>query len=127
MSKNRASGSAAVRQRVVERSPLDELHRHERHAVLFFDREDGDDVGMVERGHGAGFTPESRQALRIGGDLGRQHLERDIAAEPRIVRAIDVAHPAGTEGRQDLVGADALTLREVHGERRILLCGSRQH
>ena len=37
--------------------------------------------------------------------LGGQNLDGDVAAEPRVARAIDLAHPAGAERRDDLVRA----------------------
>ena len=58
----------------------------------------------------------ARKAFRIGGDRGGQYLERDVVTEPCIVRAIDIAHATGAEGRQDLIATDALTRGEVHGE-----------
>ena len=93
-------------QGVLERSPLDQLHGHERHAVRLFDREDGDDVRMVEGGDGPGLAPEAGQALWIGGDVGGQNLERDIAAEPVIVGPIHLAHAAAAKRGDDPVCAD---------------------
>ena len=46
---------------------------------------------------------EARQPLGVGGD---GHLQRDVAAEPRIVRSIHLTHAAGTERSDDLVGTD---------------------
>jgi hypothetical protein len=66
---------------------------------------DGDDVRMIERGDGAGFTPESLEAVWIGGNVGRQHLERHVTAEARIVRPVHVAHAARTERSHDLVNS----------------------
>jgi hypothetical protein len=43
----------------------------------------------------------------IGGiDLpGGQHLDGDQPIEPRITRAVDLAHSAGSQGRHNLIGA----------------------
>ena len=38
---------------------------------------------------------------------GRQDLDRDLAPEPRVARAVHLAHAAGAERRDDLVGAEA--------------------
>ena len=44
----------------------------------------------------------------------RQHLDRDVALEPRVARAVDLAHAARAERRQDLVRAEALAGSEGH-------------
>ena len=110
----------AAGQQPIERSPLDQLHRDERHGVCVLDREDRDDVGVIEGGNDAGFVPKAGKALGIGGDVGGEYLERGVAAKPRIVRAIDVAHASGTQGRQNLVASDVPAVGEVHGGTRIL-------
>ena len=38
------------------------------------------------------------EAIGIVGERGGQDLDRDVAAEPRVARAIDLAHAAGAEG-----------------------------
>ena len=54
-------------------------------------------------------------AFRIG-DKGRgQHLQRDLAFQPRVRRTPDLAHPAHPECGDDLVGADARSRGERHG------------
>ena len=67
---------------------------------------DSEDVGMRQGGGGPGFPFEPRQELQRR-ERCRQDFERDLAAEPRVVRAIDPAHAPGTKGRQDLVSANA--------------------
>ena len=68
---------------------------------------DRDDVGMGEGGGGAGLALEAPEPLGIGGEVLGQHLDGDVASEPRVPRPIDLAHPARAERRQDLVGAEA--------------------
>jgi len=36
---------------------------------------------MRKRGNGAGLTFEMRERLRIGGQIGRQNVDRDVAPE----------------------------------------------
>ena len=55
-------------------------------------------------------TPRSELA-RIG--FG-QHLDRDVTAQPRIGGAIDLAHPARAEQRDDLVRADTGSRNQRH-------------
>ena len=40
--------------------------------------------------------------------VGSEHLDRDRAAEPRVARAIDLAHPAGADPVEDLVVPERL-------------------
>ena len=50
----------------------------------------------------------SKRARRSGsrGESRRQRLDRDHAVEPRVAGAIDLAHAARAERRQDLVVAE---------------------
>ena len=67
----------AVRNPLVERAPLDELHRHERNIILFLDGEDGDDMWVVERGDGLGFPSESRQTVGVQREGIGKNLQRN--------------------------------------------------
>ena len=88
---------------VFQRLALEEGHRQEGHAVVLADLEDGDDVRVLDGRGGAGLAEESLLVLRVLGD-GRQHgLERDLAAELRVLGEEDHAHAAGPELLQDAV------------------------
>lgn len=50
---------AAVGNPCIERFAFHELHRQEMHIVRLFDRMDGDDVGVVQCGHGFRFALEA--------------------------------------------------------------------
>jgi hypothetical protein len=76
------------------------------------DVEDGEQVGVAERARRAGLLLEALQALGIGGEGGRQDLDRHVAPQPRVVGAVHLAHPAGTQRRHDLVRADPRSRRE---------------
>ena len=58
---------------------------------------------MGQRGNRPRLGLEAAPHLGIGGDVRGHDLERDVAAEPRVARAIDLAHPAGAERRDDFV------------------------
>jgi hypothetical protein len=64
---------------------------------------------------GLGLSLETVQAFGLGSELGRQDLEGDIALETGIVGAVDLPHPPGPEGREDLVGAEACSGRQPRG------------
>ena len=76
---------------------LDELHAQERRCVRAADVVHRHDRGMVERRRGPRFLLEASQAITVGRVSGGQDLDRDVATEPRVVRQIDVAHPARAE------------------------------
>jgi hypothetical protein len=65
---------------------------HARGRVVL-DGVDGDDVGMIERGDGAGLAAEPIDARRIVREAGRQGLQRDVTSEPGVERAIDLSMP----------------------------------
>ena len=90
-----------------ERRALYQFHDERRHAVGVFETVDLRDVRMIQRREGFGFALEAREALRIIRDGAEQDFDGDIAIELRVTRAIDHAHPAFAEGRDDLVRAEA--------------------
>ena len=47
----------------------------------------------------------------------RQDLQRDVAIQPRVARAVDLAHAAGAERRQNLVRTDASAAGKRHSPR----------
>ena len=65
------------------------------------------DVRMVERRDRPRLALEALADCGFGGELRRQHLDRDVAIEPRVAGAIHLAHAAGAEQRDDLVGPEA--------------------
>jgi hypothetical protein len=44
-----------------------------------------------------------------------QNVDRDRAIEARVTRAIHLAHPPGTHGGEDFIGAEADARCEGHG------------
>ena len=58
---------------------------------------------MVQRAGGARLVLEALAASRVAGDVGRQHLESDGAAEARVACAIHLAHAARPEEGGDFV------------------------
>ena len=63
---------------------------------------------MIERGDGAGF------AFKAVGELLRRDFDGDVAIEPRIAGLPYLAHAAFAEGRDDLIGAEAVCGGEGH-------------
>ena len=96
----------SVRERLAQRLAVEQLLDHVGNAVGDPGVVDGDDVRVVEHAGGARFGLEALQSLGVRRERGRQHLDRDVAAEARIARAVDLAHGPGTEGAGDLVRAE---------------------
>ena len=71
---------------------------------------------MVQRGKDLRLALEARQAVRIAGEEFRQGLQGDVAIEPRIPRAIHLAHSARADEGGDLVDAESGAGRERHRE-----------
>ena len=70
------------------------------------------DIGMVERGEDLGFALEP---YRIRGQRRRQNLDRYVAFQLAVARAVDLAHTAGAERRDDFVGPEAGAGHEGQG------------
>src|SRR5207249_8670226 len=70
------------------------LHHNERAALKFTDFVDRADVGVIERGSSASLAAETFERLSILGQVIRQKLERDKAAELGVFGLIHDAHPA---------------------------------
>ncbi len=53
---------------------------------------DLEDVRMVQDARGARFLLEAAEAVAVVGESRRQDLDRDVAGEPRVAGAVDLAH-----------------------------------
>ena len=107
-----------------KRLAVEQLRDRVGDAALAAEVEDGEDVRVREGRDGLGFTLEARQGGRIVGEMRRQHLDRHVAIELRIARAIDLAHPAAAERRLDDQGPEAQAGRQRHGEVLGKACGT---
>ena len=88
---------SATRNHLVERAPLDELHRHERNSIVFLDGEDGDDVRVVQRSDGLGLPSEARQPVGVSREGIGKNLQRYITIQFRVARAVDLTHATSAE------------------------------
>src|SRR5258705_5849025 len=103
-------------QRLVERNPtprdplrqvltLDQFQHEPAYAARIFQAVDMRDVRMIEGRERLRFAREACQAIGIAGEGVRKDLERDVAIQLRVAGAIDLAHPARAEGRENLIRA----------------------
>ena len=83
-------------------------------AVRGADVVDGDDIGMIQRGDGSRLLLEAAKPIRIRGEGGGEDLEGYVAEEASVARAVNLAHPAGTDERNDLVGTELRLRSEGH-------------
>src|SRR5262249_12344241 len=78
------------------------------------DVEEGADVRMVERRDDARLALEPLADLGVLGEVRGDQLHRDVTPEARVLRAVDLAHPAGAERGADLVGSELRAGSEAH-------------
>ena len=102
---------AALVDDVVQGPALHVLHRDVVVALVFADGIDGDDVGMIELGHGAGFAHKPFDKTGVVDKVGGQHLECDGAHEGLLVRAVHHAHAAAADFGEHFVVAEGLALK----------------
>ena len=93
---------------------LQQLDHRNRLAVHHCELMDGHDVRMGDRRNGAGLVLESGAHLRIRREVVRQHLQRDIAAEPGITGTVDLAHATGADRLHDFELGEARTWGQTH-------------
>ena len=72
------------------------------------------DVGMIQAGDRFCFALEALAQLGTIRKMRRQHFDSNNAIEPRVVCLIDFAHPACTNLREDIVGAETCAARDHH-------------
>ncbi len=73
-----------------------------------------DDARVREPRGGTCLAQEARAPLGLHVAVDADHLDRDVAPEARIARAVHLAHPAGAQALEDLVALDAIAGGERH-------------
>ena len=100
-------GDRSALDSIGERPAFDELEHQELRRTRSVEAVDRRDVRMIQCCEYLRLALEARDAIGILRDTVRQDLQRDVATELRIARAIHLAHPAGAERRDDFVGTEA--------------------
>ena len=103
---------SAVVQTALQRLAGEVIHHEEHVIAVFANFENLADVRMIERGHCHRLAAQTLARVRVSRELACQPLDGDLTVEPRVASAIDLAHAAGPEGRQNLVGAESRAGRE---------------
>jgi hypothetical protein len=107
----------SLRQPLAERLPLQQFGDQVRRALVEADVEDHQDVGVVERPCQPRLLLEAPEDRRIPDEGLPHHLERHVPAETRVPCPVDLAHPARSERRQDLVRTEPAAGGQRHGRR----------
>jgi hypothetical protein len=75
---------------------------------------DRDDVRVVQPGGGPRLLLEALAAIGVVCELLRENLDRELAPEALVARAVHLAHASRAEGSEDLVRTELLPRRERH-------------
>ena len=90
-------------QDVGKRAALHVLHGHEVGVGVLAPVVHGDDVGVGEVRSGLSLAAEALDEVRVGGELGEQHLDGHQAIEQQVARQEDVGHSASPDALLDFV------------------------
>ncbi len=95
-----------------QRFAVEILHDEEVDPVVMAHFVEGTDARMRESRDSAGFVRKAHPGSRIDRGVRRQHLDRDVAIQPRVTGPIDLAHPSSSDETLDLEDAEAHSRRE---------------
>ena len=107
-------GNRAARDARGEVLALDQLHDQEAAVASASKPWRVATLGWLSAASERASRSKRASALAVAGELLGQHLDRHLAPEPRVARAIDLTHPSRAEERQDLVGPEGRALIEPH-------------
>ena len=96
-----ASCAARRAQPLLDRLPVDQLHRDEHAVAERAGVVDGDDVRVREAGDGARLAEQPRATLAGAAVEPLHDLEGDAAVQLRVVSRVDLAHAAAPERRRE--------------------------
>jgi hypothetical protein len=99
------------RHHLCERLALEELHDDEVLPLVLLDGVNRADARMVQRRGGTRLALEALERRSVLGKLGGQELERDAAAEARVLRLVHDAHPTASETAHDRVMGTLFPIR----------------
>jgi hypothetical protein len=91
---------------LAQRLSLQQFHNRKGHPTFVAQIEDNHDIGIRERGDSPGLALETRQDPTITRQVLRPDLDRDLPAQSRVARAINLAHRARAQRGEDFVGPE---------------------
>jgi len=98
---------------VFQRLAIQKFHSDERLAFRFADVVNRADVGMVQGGCGLRLSLETRERLRIVGDVVRQEFQRDKAVQAGVLSFVHHAHAPATEAFHDAIVRKGLSNQRI--------------
>src|SRR5262249_34942661 len=104
----------AVSQALPQGFAFEQLRNDVGRAVLRAHVVDGEDIGVVQGAWRLDVLLETTQPVGVLGEAGRQHLDGHLAANARVAGAVDLAHAAGAERRQNFVWTEPGGWSERH-------------
>ena len=110
--------SAVLEDELADGRTLDVLHDDEVRLALFAPVVDRDDVGMVQVRGRPRLPSEALDEGVVGGELRKQHFERDGPVEQLVMGEIDLRHPAARDMTDDFVAI----AEDLFGHWRSLRC-----
>ena len=109
---------ALGREQPREVGALDVAHRHVQQPLVLARVVDRDHVRVLDPSRGAELAPEAAPELLVGRVLGRDHLQRDLAVERDVRRAVDDPHAAAAADAADHVVGERRPRRQLAIQRR---------
>ena len=94
-----ASGTGPARNPIGQRRTLDQLHDERRGVPAVLEPVDVRDVRVIQRGEHLRLSPEPRQPVGSPAIASGSTFSATSRFELRVARAVDLAHPAGADGR----------------------------
>ena len=117
-------GEHATADDLGEARSLDQLHDEERRLAVLAVVVEADDVLVLERSENACLAREPTPQLRVLGDPGVKHLDRDIAPQTAVIGAPDGAHAALADASTQLVAAGEKVGHTRENARFMAECGA---
>src|SRR5262245_26786356 len=84
----------AVGQAILQRAALEQLHGEKRNVLVLAHLEDRNNVIVLDAGAQTRLSKESLAGLRVGGELGQDHLEGHVALQVAVQCPVDNSHSA---------------------------------
>ena len=94
---------------VLERLAAEAFHHDEGMAFMLADLVNGADVGMIQRGGGAGLAAKTLEGLRVLGRIFGQKLQGNEAAELSVLGLVDDSHAPAAKQVENPVVRDCLS------------------
>jgi hypothetical protein len=95
---------------ILQTAALDQLHAEVMLAFVFTNLVDGNDVGMIQIGHGFRFGSKSFNFCFASEVPSQNHLHRDDAVQTHLPCLIDHAHAATSDFLQQFIVPEILEM-----------------